>query len=61
MTNNIKIIPTLSSEEQEILNPTTLELIELLHTKFNRSRLDLLTKRKDRQDEIDDGKKTGFS
>ena len=60
MTNNIKIIPTLSSEEQEILNPTTLELIELLHTKFNRSRLDLLTKRKDRQDEIDDGKKPDF-
>ena len=60
MTNNIKIIPTLSSEEQEILNPKTLELIELLHTKFNRSRLDLLTKRKDRQDEIDDGKKPDF-
>ncbi|GIT38073.1 MAG: hypothetical protein Ct9H300mP6_19410 [Gammaproteobacteria bacterium] len=35
MTNNIRIIPTLSSEEQEILNPKTLELIKLLHTKFN--------------------------
>ena len=29
MTNNIKIIPTLSSEEQQILNPKTLALIEL--------------------------------
>ena len=60
MTNNIKIIPTLSSEEQQILNPKTLELIELLHTKFNPRRLELLAKRKHRQDEIDDGKKPDF-
>ena len=60
MTDNIKIIPTLSSEEQEILNPKTLELIELLHTKFNPRRLDLLAQRKHRQDEIDDGKKPDF-
>ena len=60
MTNNIKIIPTLSSEEQQILNPKTLALIELLHTKFNPRRLELLAKRKHRQDEIDDGKKPDF-
>ena len=60
MTDNIKIIPTLSSEEQKILNPKTLELIELLHTKFNPRRLDLLAQRKHRQDEIDDGKKPDF-
>ncbi len=60
MTNNIKIIPTLSSEEQQILNPKTLELIELLHTKFNPRRLELLAQRKHRQDEIDDGKKPDF-
>ena len=60
MTDNIKIIPTLSSEEQEILNPKTLELIELLHTKFNPRRLDLLAQRKHRQDEIDDGNKPDF-
>jgi len=60
MTNNIKIIPTLSSEEQEILNPKTLELMELLHTKFNPRRLELLAQRKHRQDEIDDGKKPDF-
>ena len=60
MTNNIKIIPTLSSEEQEILNPKTLELIELLHTSFNPRRLELLAQRKHRQDEIDDGKKPDF-
>ena len=60
MTNNIKIIPTLSSEEQQILNPKTLALIELLHTKFNPRRLELLAQRKHRQDEIDDGKKPDF-
>ncbi len=60
MTDNIKIIPSLSSEEQEILNPKTLELIELLHTKFNPRRLDLLAQRKHRQDEIDDGNKPDF-
>ena len=60
MTVNIKIIPTLSIEEQEILNPKTLELIELLHTKFNPRRLDLLAQRKHRQDEIDDGNKPDF-
>ena len=60
MTDNIKIIPTLSIEEQEILNPKTLELIELLHTKFDPRRLDLLAQRKHRQDEIDDGKKPDF-
>ena len=60
MTDYIKIIPTLSSEEQEILNPKTLELIELLHTKFNPRRLDLLAQRKHRQDEIDDGNKPDF-
>ena len=60
MTNNIKIIPTLSSEEQQILNPKTLALIELLHTKFNPRRLELLANRKHRQDEIDDGKKPDF-
>ena len=60
MSNNIRIIPTLSSEEQEILNPKTLALIELLHTKFNPRRLELLEKRKHRQDEIDDGKKPDF-
>jgi len=60
MTNNIKIIPTLSSEEQQILNPKTLALLELLHTKFNPRRLELLAKRKHRQDEIDDGKKPDF-
>ena len=60
MTNNIRIIPTLSSEEQEILNPKTLELIKLLHTKFNPKRLELLAQRKHRQDEIDDGKKPDF-
>ena len=60
MTNNIKIIPTLSTEEQEILNPKTLELIELLHTNFNPRRLELLAQRKHRQDEIDDGKKPDF-
>jgi len=60
MTNNIKIIPILSSEEQEILNPKTLELIELLHTNFNPRRLELLAQRKHRQDEIDDGKKPDF-
>ena len=60
MTNNIKIIPTLSSEEQQILNPKTLALLELLHTKFNPRRLELLAQRKHRQDEIDDGKKPDF-
>ena len=60
MSNNIRIIPTLSIEEQEILNPKTLELIELLHTKFNPRRLELLAERKHRQDEIDDGKKPDF-
>ena len=60
MTNNIRIIPTLSSEEQEILNPKTLELIKLLHTKFNPKRLELLAQRKHRQHEIDDGKKPDF-
>ena len=60
MTNNIKIIPTISSEEQQILNPKTLALLELLHTKFNPRRLELLEKRKHRQDEIDDGKKPDF-
>ena len=60
MTNNIKIIPTISSEEQQILNPKTLALLELLHTKFNPRRLELLAKRKHRQDEIDDGKKPDF-
>ena len=60
MSNNIRIIPTLSSEEQEILNPKTLELIKLLHTRFNPKRLELLAQRKHRQDEIDDGKKPDF-
>ncbi|MCH2474162.1 MAG: malate synthase A [Gammaproteobacteria bacterium] len=60
MTNNIKIIPTLSSEEQQILNPKTLALIELLHTKFNPRRLELLAQRLHRQDEIEDGKKPDF-
>ena len=60
MTNNIKIIPTISSEEQQILNPKTLALLELLHTKFNPRRLELLAQRKHRQDEIDDGKKPDF-
>ncbi len=60
MTSNITIIPALSNEEQEILNPKTLELIELLHTKFNPRRLELLAQRKDRQDEINDGKRPDF-
>ena len=42
------------------MNPKTLALIELLHTKFNPRRLELLAKRKHRQDEIDDGKKPDF-
>ena len=35
-------------------------LFELLHNKFNQRRLELLEKRKHRQDEIDDGKKPDF-
>ena len=46
MNKSIEITPTLSSEEEEILNPTALQLLTLLHRQLNSRRLELLKQRK---------------
>ena len=53
--NSIEIQGEQTSEVQEILTPTALELLQHLHRTFNSQRLELLKLRKQRQQEIDDG------
>ncbi len=60
MNKSIEITPTLSSEEEEILNPTALQLLTLLHRQLNSRRLELLKQRKQNQSELDDGRKPDF-
>ena len=60
MSEAITIIPSLTMEEKEVINPRALGLVELLHTQFNSRRLELLELRNLRQAELDDGKKPDF-
>ena len=60
MSEAITIIPSLSMEEKEVINPRALGLVELLHTQFNSRRLELLELRNQRQNELDDGNRPDF-
>ena len=56
MTSKLKILNPLSDIEKQILNPTTISLIESLHDNFESRRQELLEKRRILQKELDDGK-----
>ena len=56
MTSKLKIVNPLSDVEKQILNPTTISLIESLHDNFENQRQELLEKRRILQKELDDGK-----
>ena len=56
MTSQPKIENALSEVEKQILNPTTMSLIESLHNTFETRRQELLGQRQISQNEIDDGR-----
>jgi malate synthase len=60
MNKNIKINGKILSRYNEILTKEALEFIQEIHEKFNSSRLELLVKRKKRQEAIDSGSKLDF-
>ena len=56
MISKLKIINPLSEVEKQILNPTTISLIESLHENFENRRQELLEDRRTLQKELDDGR-----
>src|ERR1700736_634074 len=66
MKNNLKIpdgvtiTATISPATEEILVPEAVELIAVLHRKFNQPRKELLQKRQQRQADLDAGKTPDF-
>jgi malate synthase len=66
MKNNLKIpdgvtiTATISPATEEILVPEAVELIAVLHRKFNQPRKELLQKRQERQADLDAGKTPDF-
>ena len=60
MTSKLKIINPLSEVEKQILNPTTISLIESLHENFENRRQELLEDRRTIQKELDDGRFLNF-
>ena len=60
MLKNIKINGKILPRYDEILSKEALFFIQEIHEKFNSTRLELLEKRKKRQDAIDNGEKLDF-
>ena len=60
MNKNIKINGKILPRYEEILSEEALKFVQEIHEQFNKSRLELLSERKKRQKEIDDGSKLDF-
>ena len=60
MTKSIKINGNILSRYSEIISNEALEFIKEIHEKFNSKRLELVNKRKKRQEAINNGSKLDF-
>ena len=60
MSKSIKISGKILSRYNEIVSDEALKFIQEIHEKFNHKRLELLSERKKRQNDIDNGGKLDF-